>query len=108
MLNSRSLKKLGDTSGWEPLRKKSFTSNKKNDDTQQSKKRVNNTSAICTKLTEQLKKRMKKKHYVPPEVSLDLTLDPETKSFDIKATPTEQGSTALKESNITNTERRIK
>lgn len=108
MLNSRSLRKLGDSTGCDPVRKKSLGNNKKNGESQQSKRRENNASIICTKLTEQLKKRMKKKHYVPPEVSLDLTLDQEAKSFDIKATPTEQGSTALKESNITNTERRIK
>jgi hypothetical protein len=39
------------------------------------------TSTSTIKITEELRKRIKMKNYVPPEVSLDLTIEPEFVSF---------------------------
>jgi hypothetical protein len=40
------------------------------------------TSTSTIKITEELRKRIKMKNYVPPEVCLDLTIEPEFISFD--------------------------
>jgi hypothetical protein len=40
------------------------------------------TSTSTIKITQELRKRIKMKNYVPPEVSLDLTIEPEFISFD--------------------------
>lgn len=47
-----------------------------------SKSSMLKTSTSAIKITDELRKKIKSKNYVPPEVSLDLTIEPEFISFD--------------------------
>ena len=91
------MKKIPWTSRTDAYRKKSAAMINKSWDFETNKSSMLKTSTSTIKITEELRKRIKMKNYVPPEVCLDLTIEPEFISFDQRGGNVCQTQKALNE-----------
>lgn len=99
MLSSNSYRKLKDTSCFENNQNKSFTC-VTNKDLDKANKLAKIESKSSLKLTEAIKKKIKSKNYVPPEVSLDLTLPDDCLKSINASTSKEQGNKSFDHNKI--------